>query len=333
MSVLALAFFAVPTRVHERYLFPLFALAAIPLAFSWRWRIVYVVASVATFLNMYVVLTTIYPDNPSIRDWLGIGEAIRSQFGRDADRAGQHRGVPVGLRPAPARRPGGRSRRSSSTGASPTPGTRRPAAAPVGTGCAGRRRRSAGAAAAAGAGATAAALAGSAPQAAPRAGLVRPPVMVGRRPDRLVPGADRRDAASAPTARRRLSREGRGRLDRLDLWLLIVLVVAAMGLRMFRLAEPARMHFDEVYHARTAAEFLQDWRYGISHYIYEWTHPHLAKYAMAGGIVLFAGPRHAGDQRPRRAGPRRGHRAPPAGPVIRRPPATATASGSRPARR
>ena len=49
------------------------------------------------------------------------------------------------------------------------------------------------------------------------------------------------------------------------------------------------MHFDEVYHARTAAEFLQDWRYGISHYIYEWTHPHLAKYAMAGGIVLFAG--------------------------------------------
>ena len=68
-----------------------------------------------------------------------------------------------------------------------------------------------------------------------------------------------------------------------------MLVIAAMGLRMFRLAEPARMHFDEVYHARTAAEFLQDWRYGISHYIYEWTHPHLAKYAMAGGIVLFAG--------------------------------------------
>jgi hypothetical protein len=81
VSVMALAFFVVPTRVHERYLFPLFALAAIPLAFSWRWRIVYVVASVATFLNMYVVLTTIYPDNPSIRDWLGIGEAIRSQFG------------------------------------------------------------------------------------------------------------------------------------------------------------------------------------------------------------------------------------------------------------
>ena len=56
-----------------------------------------------------------------------------------------------------------------------------------------------------------------------------------------------------------------------------------MVLRTFRLAEPYQMHFDEVYHARTATEFLQYWRYGLSHDIYEWTHPHLAKYAMAGG--------------------------------------------------
>ena len=47
------------------------------------------------------------------------------------------------------------------------------------------------------------------------------------------------------------------------------------------------MHFDEVYHARTATEFLQDWRYGLPHDIYEWTHPHLAKYAMAAGLVLW----------------------------------------------
>ncbi len=47
------------------------------------------------------------------------------------------------------------------------------------------------------------------------------------------------------------------------------------------------MHFDEVYHARTATEFLQAWRYGLSHDIYEWTHPHLAKYAMAGGLVAW----------------------------------------------
>ena len=60
-------------------------------------------------------------------------------------------------------------------------------------------------------------------------------------------------------------------------------------LRTFRLAEPYQMHFDEVYHARTATEFLQYWRYGLSHDIYEWTHPHLAKYVMAGGIVLWGG--------------------------------------------
>ena len=78
VSVLALAFFAVPTRVHERYLFPLFGLAGILIAFSWRWRIAYAVAGVATFLNMYVVLTTMYPNNPKIQDWLQIGEGIRS---------------------------------------------------------------------------------------------------------------------------------------------------------------------------------------------------------------------------------------------------------------
>ena len=59
-------------------------------------------------------------------------------------------------------------------------------------------------------------------------------------------------------------------------------MVGSLFLRTFRLAEPYQMHFDEVYHARTATEFLQDWRYGIDHDIYEWTHPHLAKYAMAG---------------------------------------------------
>ena len=60
-----------------------------------------------------------------------------------------------------------------------------------------------------------------------------------------------------------------------------------LGIRMFRLSEPYEMHFDEVYHARTATEFLQDWRYGMPHDIYEYTHPHLAKYAMAGGLVAW----------------------------------------------
>ena len=81
VSVLALAFFAAPTRVHERYLFPFFGLAAILFAFSTRWRVAYIVAGVATFLNMYVVLVALYPDNPGVSDWLGIGGAIRSSFG------------------------------------------------------------------------------------------------------------------------------------------------------------------------------------------------------------------------------------------------------------
>ncbi len=83
-----------------------------------------------------------------------------------------------------------------------------------------------------------------------------------------------------------LAREGGGRLDRMDLLLLVVVVVATLSLRVFRLDQPSRMHFDEVYHARTAAEFLQFWRYGEPHRIYENTHPHLAKYAMAAGIVI-----------------------------------------------
>jgi Dolichyl-phosphate-mannose-protein mannosyltransferase/C-terminal four TMM region of protein-O-mannosyltransferase len=286
VSVMALAFFAVPTRVHERYLFPLFALAAIPLAFSWRWRILYVVASVATFLNMYVVLTTIYPDNPSIRDWLGIGEAIRSQFGVTAIALANTAVFlwvfaqlrPAAMRTLEAELEHGRERDAWDEEAGPAPvGTGAPAGGEVG-----------GSVTAGGAGATAAALPGSTPRRRlvpawfdrPSWSDVGPIAWFRARIDETPIRPDR--SAS-------LSHEGRGRLDRLDLWLLIVLVVAAMGLRMFRLAEPARMHFDEVYHARTAAEFLQDWRYGISHYIYEWTHPHLAKYAMAGGIVLFAG--------------------------------------------
>ena len=84
-----------------------------------------------------------------------------------------------------------------------------------------------------------------------------------------------------------LRHEGGGRLDRLDLFLVVLLILGTMLLRTFRLAEPYQMHFDEVYHARTATEFLQAWRYGISHDIYEWTHPHVAKYLMAGGLVAF----------------------------------------------
>ena len=54
------------------------------------------------------------------------------------------------------------------------------------------------------------------------------------------------------------------------------------------------MHFDEVYHARTATEFLQDWEYGMPHDIYEYTHPHMAKYLMAVGIMTLGNNRVTG---------------------------------------
>jgi hypothetical protein len=79
LAVLALAFFVVPTRVHERYSYPFFALGVILAAGTVRWRVAYVALSAATFANMYVVLTTLYPGNPSITDWLGIGGAVRSE--------------------------------------------------------------------------------------------------------------------------------------------------------------------------------------------------------------------------------------------------------------
>ncbi len=83
----------------------------------------------------------------------------------------------------------------------------------------------------------------------------------------------------------------RRRLDRVDLWMLLVITVTALALRGWRVGEPSRFHFDEVYHVRTATEFLQDWRYGEPHAIYEYTHPHVAKYAIAIGVDTLGAPR------------------------------------------
>ncbi len=286
VTVLAIAFFTIPTRVHERYLFPFFGLAGILFAFSTRWRFAYVVAAVATFFNMYVVLAVYYSDNPQISDWLGIGDAVKSTFAVILF-ALMHTAVLVWgllqLRPAAHRRLVAELEAGRLEPEEPlVDGRLAPGPSPryVGTG-----------AGAAGAAGTVVAAAGKVP---------------GEPPPRLVPAwydrpnwtemgpiawlkARVSETPIRPDRSMLLNRERRGRFDRLDLWLLVALVVAAMFLRTYRLADPARMHFDEVYHARTAAEFLQFWRYGISDSIYEWTHPHLAKYAMAGGIVAFAG--------------------------------------------
>jgi predicted membrane-bound dolichyl-phosphate-mannose-protein mannosyltransferase len=307
LTLLAVAFFILPTRVHERYLYPFFALGAILAALSARWLIAYVAFAAATFLNMYVVLTTIYADNPGIVDWLGIGSAIRSATGvttialvnvgvaiwaflqlrpgavdRLAVDAG-HGGllddegdrfdeeldarrppVPIGA-PALAMagvtttssRDLGDGRAWSVASGRPALGDRRPDAV---------------------AGPDAASAAASLPTWSERPSFAEAG-LIGWFTSRINDRPIRADRS------RELEGERHGRIDRLDVWFIAVFVVATFGVRLFRLAEPYQMHFDEVYHARTATEFLQDWRYGYSHDIYEWTHPHLAKYAMAAGLV------------------------------------------------
>ena len=306
VAVLALEFFVLPTRVHERYLYPLVAVGAILAAVSLRWRIAYILSGAAMLANMYVVLTTWYPSNPNIHDWLGIGPTLATRWAiaiagltqlavlgwaflqlreeaiegiaADVAFAGVARG-PARLE-AWLRRGGGLPEEAPPEEAPPNGGQEAPgplvpwSARPV------------------------VPLTASG---APAAMLAR--LGVGRGPT-VTPAWDGPDDAVAmgPWAwfrarladtplradrSRLLDHERGGRLDRLDLWFIAVLAISLLTVRMWRLDEPYQMHFDEVYHPRTATEFLQDWRYGISHDIYEWTHPHLAKYAMAVGIMAF----------------------------------------------
>ena len=288
---LAVAFFVLPTRVHERYLFPFFALAAILAAPSRRWLAAYVAMGIATFANMYVVLTAYYPDNPGITDWLGLGEDLKSPLSITIFAMIQLLGfvwIAWQLRDRALTRLAGdvAASRIAEEELEPAVDERASGLEPPGLAPAPEL------------GASALTLASDGDWAAderplpPRDWLAPPP------PD--APGV-RASIARALLARPRradrsaaLAHESGGRLGRLDIWLLVILFLATLGLRTFRLDEPYSMHFDEVYHARTATEFLQDWRYGRPHDIYEYTHPHLAKYAMAAGIVAFGNNRVTG---------------------------------------
>ncbi|HYM84871.1 MAG TPA: phospholipid carrier-dependent glycosyltransferase [Candidatus Dormibacteraeota bacterium] len=306
LAVLAVAFFVVPTRVHERYLYPFVIVGTILAAISRRWLVAYVALALADFLNLYVVLTTLYK-NPGVSDWLGIGGAIRSYWGvaiiaavhlagflwvagqlRDARRAtlaeelaaASEPELPAGAEPPrvsdPGRfAPGSVARATAGSAVSATAAATGPATAPW-----------RGGASLAASSAHAEAWDDELPPAGPGSSGRNAPTgdtLVDRLPPWLRLRSIRPDRSAA------LAGESGGRFDRLDLWSLIVLLVATSIFRGFRLAEPYQMHFDEVYHARTATEFLQKWRYGIDHAIYEYTHPHLAKYAMAAGLVAFGG--------------------------------------------
>jgi hypothetical protein len=90
----------------------------------------------------------------------------------------------------------------------------------------------------------------------------------------------------APNAADAYYREPRRRLDRRDALFLLALVSVALLFRLWRLDIPRSQHFDEVYHGRSATEFLSAWQEGWDRDVYEWTHPMLAKYLIAAGIVV-----------------------------------------------
>jgi len=84
---------------------------------------------------------------------------------------------------------------------------------------------------------------------------------------------------------------------RRDLALALLVALAVLATRGYRLDHPRDMYFDEVYHARTAYELL------AQRDVYEWTHPHLAKELMALGILAFSGDRVAGRDTVSKADP------------------------------
>ena len=75
-TILAAAIFILPTRVHERYLFPVFALAAPLAATSRSWRTWYVVMGIATVANLHAVLT--HGGTPGLVH-LPLGDLTRSE--------------------------------------------------------------------------------------------------------------------------------------------------------------------------------------------------------------------------------------------------------------
>ncbi|HEV2249330.1 MAG TPA: glycosyltransferase 87 family protein, partial [Candidatus Limnocylindria bacterium] len=81
-----------------------------------------------------------------------------------------------------------------------------------------------------------------------------------------------------------------GPATRRDIILGLIVALAVLGTRGFRLDWPRDMYFDEVYHARTAFELL------AQREPYEWTHPHLAKEIMALGILAFGDDRVVGTE-------------------------------------
>jgi hypothetical protein len=350
LAILAIAFFVVPTRAHERYLFPFFAVGALLMAVSWRWSVAYVVLAVVNTANLLAVLVE-YQGIPGVQGAKGVAGPISGllgDWGNFLMTAEWPAGViwPIALsaivtglallwamtqmRPRAARvlaweaqnaghEPDDLAEGTPWTAGPPSLFGSPPFAASPGSGGAaefagppefagnpefGGSAEFAGPSEFAGppefdwAAADAAANAAEGGELGDEETLSVPDeyfdaIPSDSRPE-FVPGFVMRiwrwafRPSIMPDRSASLLTEPRGRFDKLDLWVVVALAVVILSMRVYRLDEPYGMHFDEVYHARTATEFLQDWRYGIRHDIYEWTHPHFAKYAIAGGLVLFS---------------------------------------------
>jgi 4-amino-4-deoxy-L-arabinose transferase-like glycosyltransferase len=242
--LIAVAFFVLPTRVHERYLFPAVALGA-PLLLAWRgWPIVYGALSGLLFLNIYWAYTEDWsfagriinpgahgqpmPQDPFLTstlltDWgiwllVLLGVAVLIVVG--------WRSLRLSLLPM--------DEPMQAAALAPPPEPRAPA----------------------------------------RAGDPAP-----------AGAASSRFGWLSPNAADAYYREPRRGLDRRDALILLGIVVFALVFRLWRLDIPRGQHFDEVYHGRSATEFLSAWQEGWDRDVYEWTHPMLAKYLIAAGIV------------------------------------------------
>jgi len=258
---LAVAFFALPTRVHERYLFPALALAAPLVARSWRWSVLYGVLTLSFFANVYWLYTTDFsfaggdrPMNPGLfgrampRDPL-LARVVFNDFGIYLLSLMIVLALAWLLIRAIAMARGGDEYAPIPGAEAALPGTPGTPGAPLG--------------------------ASPIPQQAAAAVGPRPETPWSR-----VAGWMRRDPLDP------LANEPPRRLDRRDALLLVGLVLFAFLFRLWRLDVPRHTHFDEVYHARSATEWLADWQEGWTRDTYEWTHPPLAKYLIAAGIVV-----------------------------------------------
>jgi len=282
-AFLSLAFFVLPTRAHERYLFPAFAFLPLLALQDRRTLLATLLLALASFINLHAVLTIPLYGTPNVDD-LAFGPEFRT-FPLVAFSALVHAAVfALVLRRSAAillgRRDAFRAGTAVSRAAEPRPMPPPPPAAPFGAVAPAPWLEEV----------------GGARRAPPEPGWDLGEDFMSSFASRARGALDARLGAR-PVRRDRsaaLAGEGGGRIGRLDLLVALLIVLAALTLRGWRVGEPYDMHFDEVYHARTATEFLQDWRYGQPHAIYEFTHPHLAKYLIAAGIVAFGNDRVTG---------------------------------------